>query len=177
MDYKTDGFTNRGGMILTDKDAFCEHIRLCEKAMYSLAFSIVRNDSDAGEIISESIYRAYKNLDTLKNENSFKPWILRIVHNTAVEMIRKNSKIIPMEETPDIPDDSPENDITIRLSVREAVNSLKQPYRTVVVLFYYENLSVSKIAQITSTNIGTVKKQLSRARKMLREILKEDFNG
>lgn len=58
----------------------------------------------------------------------------------------------------------------------EAVNSLKQPYRTVVVLFYYENLSVSKIAQITSTNMVTVKKQLSRARKMLREILKEDFN-
>ena len=58
-------------MILTDKDAFCEHIRLCENAMYSLAFSIVRNGSDAGEIISESIYRAYKNLDTLKNENSF----------------------------------------------------------------------------------------------------------
>ena len=157
MDYKTDGFTNRGGMILTDKDAFCEHIRLCEKAMYSLAFSIVRNDSDAGEIISESIYRAYKNLDTLKNENSFKPWILRIVHNTAVETIRKNSNIIPMEETPNIPDDSPENDITARLTVREAVNSLKQPYRTVVVLFYYENLSVSKIAQITSTNMPAVK--------------------
>ncbi len=177
MDYKSDGFTDRGGMILTDKDAFCEHIRLCEKSMYSLALSIVRNDSDAGEIISESIYRAYKNLDTLKNENSFKPWILRIVHNTAVEMIRKNSKIISMGETPDIPDDSSENDITTRLTVFEAVNCLKQPYRTVVVLFYYENLSVSKIAQITNTNMGAVKKQLSRARNMLREILKEDFNA
>lgn len=177
MDYKTDVFTDRGGMTLTDKDEFCKHIQLYEKAMYSLAFSIVRNDSDAGEIISESIYRAYKNLDTLKNENSFKPWILRIVHNTAVEMIRKNSKIITSEETPNIPDDNPENEITARLTIREAVNSLKQPYRTVVVLFYYENLSVSKIAQITSTNMPAVKKQLSRARKMLREILKEDFNG
>ena len=102
---------------------------------------------------------------------------MRIVHNTAVETIRKNSNIIPMEGTPNIPDDSPENDITVRLTVREAVNSLKQPYRTVVVLFYYENLSVLKIAQITSTNMPAVKKQLSRARKMLREILKEDFNG
>ena len=162
---------------MTDKESFCEHIRLCEKAMYSLAFSIVKNDSDAGEIISESIYRAYRNLDTLKNENSFKPWILRIVHNTAVETIRKNSKIIPMEEIPNILDDSLEKNITTRLTVCEAVNCLKQPYRTVVVLFYYENLSISKIAQITSTNIPAVKKQLSRARKMLREILKEDFNG
>ena len=162
---------------MTDKNEFCENIRLYEKSMYSLAFSIVKNNADAAEVISESILRAYKNIQTLKKADSFKPWILRIIHNTAVEMMRKNSKIIPMEETPDIPDDSPENDITIRLSVREAVNSLKQPYRTVVVLFYYENLSVSKIAQITSTNMVAVKKQLSRARKMLREILKEDFNG
>ena len=162
---------------MTDKNEFCENLRLYEKSMYSLAFSIVKNNADAAEVISESILRAYKNIQTLKKADSFKPWILRIIHNTAVEMMRKNSKIIPMEETPDIPDDSPENDITIRLSVREAVNSLKQPYRTVVVLFYYENLSVSKIAQITNTNVVTVKKQLSRARKMLLEILKEDFNG
>ena len=162
---------------MTDKNEFCENIRLYEKSMYSLAFSIVKNNADAAEVISESILRAYKNIQTLKKADSFKPWILRIIHNTAVEMMRKNSKIIPMEETPDIPDDSPENDITIRLSVREAVNSLKQPYRTVVVLFYYENLSVSKIAQITNTNVVTVKKQLSRARRMLLEILKEDFNG
>ena len=177
MDYDTDSFAYRGGLILTDKDAFCENIRLCEKAMYSLAFSIVRNESDAGEIISESIYRAYKNLGTLKNENSFKPWILRIVHNTSVEMIRKNSKIIPTETTLDNTCDSNGEDITVKLAVRDAVESLKQPYRTVVVLFYYENLSVSKIAQITNTNTVAVKKQLSRARKMLREFFKEDFNG
>lgn len=163
-------------MTLTDKDEFCEHIRLCENAMYSLAFSVVRNEYDAGEVVSEAIYRAYKNLDTLKNDNSFNVWILCIVHNTAVEMIRKNSKIIPTDEIPDTVDNNTENTIVTNIALRDAVNSLKQPYRTVVVLFYYENLSVLKIAQITGTNIVTVKKQLSRARKMLREILKEDFD-
>lgn len=175
MDHQADSFTYRGGLSLINKDEFCEHIRICEKAMYALAFSIVRNEFDAGEIISESIYRAYKNLHTLKNENSFKPWILRIVHNTAVELIRKNSKITPMDELPDTADDSTENEITTKLVLRDAVESLKQPYRTVVVLFYYESLSVPKIAQITSTNIVAVKQQLTRARKMLRDILKEDF--
>lgn len=163
-------------MTLTDKDEFCEHIRLCENAMYSLAFSVVKNEYDAGEVVSEAIYRAYKNLDTLKNDNLFNVWILRIVHNTAVEMIRKNSKIIPTDEIPDTVDNNTENTMVTNIALRDAVNSLKQTYRTVVVLFYYENLSVLKIAQITGTNIVTVKKQLSRARKMLREILKEDFN-
>lgn len=160
---------------MTDKDAFCEHIRLCENAMYSLAFSILRNEADAGEAISEAIYRAYKNLDTLKNDNFFKPWILSIVHNTAIEMIRKNSRIVPINEVINIADESSENDISMRLTIRQAAESLRQPYRTVFILFYYEDLSTSKIAQITGTNIVAVKKQLSRARKMLREILEEDF--
>lgn len=160
---------------MTDKDEFCENIRLCEKAMYALAFSIVKNESDAGEVISESIYRAYKNLDSLKNKKSFKSWILRIVHNTAVELIRKDSKIIPMEEVEYADNIGADSGIITRLTLRDAVQSLKQPYQTVVVLFYYENLSVSKIANITSTNTAAVKKQLSRARQMLKEILKEDF--
>lgn len=162
---------------MTDKDVFCENIRLCERAMYALAFSVVRNDSDAADVISESIYRAYRNLHTLKNDDSFKPWLLRIVHNTAVELIRKNSKIITVDEVPDIPSEGCEGDITVRLALRDAVNSLKLPYRTVVILFYYENLSIVKIAQITGSNVASVKKQLSRARSMLREILKEDFNS
>lgn len=145
--------------------------------MYSLAFSIVKNDSDAGEVISESIYRAYKNLNTLKSEAAFKPWILRIVHNTAVETIRKNSKIMLMQELTDTADSNCESQITTRLSLKEAVDSLKQPYRTVIVLFYFENLSTANIAKITGSNIPAVKKQLSRARSMLREILKEDFTN
>ena len=177
MDCKTNHLTFWGGLSLTEKDAFCEQIRRCDKAMYSLAFSIVRNEADAGAVISEAIYRAYKNLNTLKNRKAFQPWILRIVHNTAVEMIRKNSKIIPIDEMEDTVGEANEYDITTRLALRDAVKSLKQPYRTVVILFYYENLSVTDIAQITDTSYITVKKQLSRARKMLREILKEDCNG
>lgn len=161
---------------MTDKDEFCEGIRLCEKEMYSLAFSIVRNEADAGEVISEAIYRAYNNLASLKNKKSFRPWILKIVHNTAVEMIRKNSRLIYMEEIETPADDGTENHLTTKLALHDAVESLKQPYRTVVVLLYYENLSVSEIAQITGTNVLAVRQQLSRARKMLREILKEEFS-
>ena len=162
---------------MTDKDAFCRHIRLCEKAMYALAFSLVRNESDAAEVIGESVYRAFSSLHTLKNDAAFKPWVLRIVHNTAVEMLRKNAKVTPMEELPDAADDSDEHDVATKLALRDAVEHLQPPYRTVVILFYYENLSVAQIAQIRSTNMLAVRQQLSRARKMLREILKEDFVG
>lgn len=143
--------------------------------MYALAYSVVRNEHDAGDVVGESILRAFTNLNTLKNDRSFKPWILRIVHNTAVELIRKNVSTVDIEDQNDIADETNKSDITTRLVLRDAVESLKQPYRTVVVLFYYENLSVTKIAQITDTNIVAVRQQLSRARRQLREMLKEDF--
>lgn len=178
MDNQQNFDAYRGGIILIDKDEFCERVRTYENSMYALAFSILKNESDAGEAVCESIYRAYKNIDDLKNKNSFKPWILRIVHNTAVEMIRKNSKVIlSMDAVEDKGYDGAENTITTQIALKEAINKLKPDYRTAIVLFYYENLSVSKIASVTGANIVSVKKRLSRARKALQEILKEDFNA
>ena len=161
---------------MIDKENFCEHIRQQENAMYSLAFSVVKNDADAAEIISESIFRAYRKIDTLKNENAFKPWILRIVHNTAVEFVRKNAKIVSMD-TIDLADEDVENHLLTTISLQEAVKSLKQPYRTVVTLYYYEEFSIAQIAKITDTSMVTVKQRLFRARKQLREILKEGFEN
>lgn len=159
---------------MLDKDTFCEQIRLCENAMYKLAFSIVKNDADATEIISESIFRAYKSWDSLKSAQAFKAWILRIVHNTSVEFIRKNSRIIPFDEA-ELHEYGEESRLVTSISLKRAVENLAQPYRTVVVLYYYEDLSILQIAKITDTAIVTVKQRLSRARKQLRELLKEDF--
>lgn len=161
--------------MVVDKEEFCDNVRQCERAMYTLAYSIVKNEADAGEIISESIFRAYKNINSLKKKESFKPWMLKIVHNTAVEMIRKNAKITTSDDTDRSVQEGHENNTTTRLIIREAISGLKQPYRTVVILFYYENFSITDIAKITGTNIIAVKQQLSRARKMLKEVLKEEF--
>lgn len=164
-------------MLLTDKEIFCNQIRLYEKAMYSLAYSIVKNETDAGEVLSESIFRAYKKMDTLRDDNAFKPWVLRIVYNTAVELIRTDSKTAAAEPA-DIPTASPDSTIETKISLEAALNTLKQPYRTAVILYYYEDMTISQIAKITGAAQATVKQRLSRARKQLKEALKEDFaNG
>lgn len=153
---------------------FCENIRMYEGSMYALVYSLVRNESDAAEIISESIYRAYAHLDTLRAWDRFKPWILRIAHNTAVEMMRRRSAI-SLETVEEASDDGNENELIARLDVCRAVNSLKEPYRTVIQLFYYESLSVSVIAGITGSSIPAVKQQLTRARRMLMSVLQEGY--
>ena len=159
---------------MMQKQQFCDAIRLYENAMYAVAFSIVQNDADAAEVLSESVYRAYKNLSKLRNENAFKSWLLHIVHNTAIEEVRKQGRHIYMDTLPDEGvDTNVEN--TTKLALHDAVEQLKQPYQTVTILFYYENLTTQEIAEVTEIAETTVRKQLSRARTMLKEILKEDF--
>ncbi len=159
---------------MIDKDTFCRLVRQNEKAMYSVAFSILSNESDAADAISEAIYRAYKSLDTLKNEYAFKPWILRIVRNCAVELVRSNKNLLSIDDV-EVEESSGENDIVTALTLRKAVEQLKQPYKEVVVLYYYEDLSITQISKITGASVVTAKQQLSRARKMLRDMLMETF--
>ena len=142
--------------------------------MYSVAFSVLSNESDAADAISESIYRAYKSLDTLNNIYAFKPWLLRIVRNCAVELVRSNKNLLSIDDV-EVEESSSENEIVTALTLREAVEQLKQPYREVVVLFYFEDLSIAQISKITGASVVTAKQQLSRARKMLREMLMETF--
>ncbi len=159
---------------MIDKDTFCRLVRQNEKAMYSVSFSILSNESDAADAISEALYRAYKNLDTLKNEYAFKPWILRIVRNCAVELVRSNKNLLSIDDV-EVEESSGENDIVTALTLRKAVEQLKQPYKEVVVLYYYEDLSIAQISKITGASVVTTKQQLSRARKMLRDMLMETF--
>ena len=132
------------------------------------------NESDAADAISESIYRAYKNLDTLNNIYAFKPWLLRIVRNCAVELVRSNKNLLSIDDV-EVEESSSENEIVTALTLRKAVEQLKQPYREVVVLYYFEDLSIAQISKITGASVVTAKQQLSRARKMLREMLMETF--
>ena len=159
---------------MIDKEEFCNKIKQCEVSMYYLAYSIVKNKDDASDVINESILKAYEKLDKLKNEEVFKSWILRIVHNTAIELIRKNKDVINIEEVNNTLEVKESSDVETKLTLRDAINKLKNPYREVIILFYYEDFSTEKISKITNSNIITVRKQLSRARKQLKAILKEE---
>lgn len=158
------------------KEDFCENIRLCENAMYALAFSILKNEDDTADAISESILKAYCSIGQLKNQHAFKPWMLKIVHHTCVEMLRKRPATLDIDEQYDLADDNSSKDLSTKLVLNAAVKRLSQPYQTVVILYYYENMPVSDIAKVTGASVIAVKKQLSRAREMLRTSLnKEDF--
>lgn len=154
-----------------EKDWFCRNVRQCQNGLYHLAISILKNESDAQDAIQETLLKAYDHLNDLKQKNKFKPWLMRILINTAYEMLRKRKNTEEISEWTEPPADSP--DLNTRITLWDTVQSLPAGYRTVIVLYYYENLTVKEIGKITDLTPDTVKKRLSRARERLKAALKE----
>ena len=89
--------------------------------------------------------------------------------NTSFEILKNTKNYLDIEE---------ENiqaekiDIETNLTLWETVQNLSQPYRTVITLFYYEDMSIKEISKITGNSTDTIKKQLSRGREKIKEVIK-----
>lgn len=154
--------------MLNLKNWFCDNIKNLENGMYRLSYSILKNEEDAKDAVQEAIYNAYKNLETLKDKRKFKSWIYKIVANTSFEILRNKKNYIDIEQ---------ENiaaekiDIDTNLTLWKAVQGLEQPYRTTITLFYYEDMSIKEISEITGSKVDAIKKQLSRGRDKIKEVI------
>lgn len=158
-----------------DKEWFCDSIQTYQNSMYTLAIGILKNEDDAQDVIQDTILKAYSNLDSLRNRNKFKQWVMQILANTAYELLRKRKPTSDIDEQWDLQEPEKGIDISTKLTLRETVDSLPVLYRTVIILFYYENMSVKEIAVVTNTQPVTVRQQLLRARKLLKERLSKEI--
>ena len=161
---------------MTDKEFFCAQISQCEKRMYPLAYGILKNPDDAADAVQDAVIKAYTSLHTLRSRSQFSPWILRIVHNTAISQLRRQADTEDLDAQWDLAAQEHSVDTETKLTVWDAIQKLRLPYRLVIILFYYDNCSVEQICKITSTPATVVRQQLTRGRKMLAAMLnKEDF--
>ena len=142
--------------------------------LFRIAFARTQSRSDAEDIVQETWVRYFRAAPELESEEHRKAWLLRVCINCANSFLtsawRRHSA--PLDET--LPGGgSPESD---RLDVLAAVRALPDKYRTVVHLFYYEELSVREIAEIVGAREAAVKTQLHRARQMLKEKLGGEYD-
>lgn len=158
-----------------DKEAFCNLIRLNKVAVYRVAKAILNKEEDIEDAVSESILKAYKNIQTLKDEAFFKTWLIRIVINESNNLYKKRSKEIAVDK--DHFKNIKVNDNYKDLSLYNAINSLDEDLRITTILFYFEDMKYKDIAKLLNVKEGTVKSRLSRAKQKLYNILKEDING
>ena len=154
--------------MLNLKNWFCDNIKNLENGMYRLSYSILKNEEDAQDAVQEAIYNAYKKLETLKDKRKFKSWIYKIVTNTSFEILRNKKNYIDIEQE-NIAEEK--IDIDTNLTLWKAVQGLEQPYRTTITLFYYEDMSIKEISEITGSKVDAIKKQLSRGRDKIKEVI------
>ena len=153
-------------------DELEKKIRKYSSMVYKIAFSILKNNEDSDEIYQETFIKLYKNFNKLKNDEHMKYWLIRVTINNCKMLLRKRKKEIITQLDENISaKEMGKNDVL------EIVNGLPEKYRIVIFLFYYENYKVNEISKILRIREGTIKSQLSRARNLLKEMLKEEFDN
>lgn len=139
------------------------------EGMYRLAYTYVRNEEDALDIVQESAYRAIKHSAAVKKEGYIKTWLWRIVMNTAVDFIRRNRR----ETATDMVLETGQEDIYQDFDTLEALKILDEKERAVVVLRFFEEQKLTEIAEVLNENVNTVKTILYRSLRKLKIELTE----
>lgn len=160
-----------------DEQTFSTLIESVKLKLYKTGMAILKNDDDTCDAIQETLMAAYQKYDTLRNKEYFTTWIIRIMINKCYDIIRKNKKVVDInQKITDIT--SPYYEMYCEESeVEQILNKIDSDLKVVAILYYYDDLSVSEIAQTLNIPEGTVKSRLSRARKSISEIYQLEEGG
>lgn len=155
------------------KPAYGELIKLYQTYLYKTAFLYLKNETDSLDAVQECVTKGLLGIGKLKEPAYFKTWITRILINCIYQDKRK-TPVVSFEEY--------QEKITEyylieeKIDLYDAIDSLRAEYKTVIILFYFQELKIREIAQIMKIPEGSVKAYLYRAKKEIRKILFEEEN-
>lgn len=141
---------------------------------FRFAYSYMKNREDAEDVVSESIIKALKSVKSLKDEDNIKPWFYKIIVNTALNNLKKRSKIVYINND-ELDAEKGKNDDYSALSFESLTEKLDVRYKGIIVMRFFENMSIKEIAQTLDINENTVKTRLYRGLEILRIQLGDDF--
>jgi RNA polymerase sigma-70 factor (ECF subfamily) len=166
---------------LGDISSFNELYKIYSKNALGTAYLIAGQKTLAEDIVHEAFIQCFQSIKSLKNVETFDVWFYKIVTRTGWRMINKNKSDISLDEIETenclyISSHKDEiNNNETKLLLYEALDKLSIPLRTVIVLHYYNDMTIKDIAKILGCFEGTVKSRLHNARKQLKQILGESL--
>jgi RNA polymerase sigma-70 factor, ECF subfamily len=166
-----------------DVSAFSELVEAHQALVFGTALRLVRDREEAAEVSNRTFFKAYRSLADYDPNRPFRPWLLRIAANEALNALRGRTRQaahavtgeaaeIELEQAPGGPDPAevaPRHEQTD--AVRAAVERLPDSMRLVTVLRYFDDLSYAEIAEVTGQTVNAVGVTLLRARDRLRHEL------
>jgi len=158
-----------------DRDAFRSLVEREQVAVYRVCLRILGRPHDAEDVAQESFLMAYRSLGSYRGDGPLGGWLMRIAMRQAYRRLgqRRETSELPSE----LPLGSPDDPLASTLAgerqreIRLAVAALKEPYREVVALRFFGEMSLEEIAATTRRPLNTVKTHLRRGLERLRPIL------
>lgn len=166
-----------------DMDAFNDLYKKYSPQAFRTAYLITGSREFAEDIVQETFVKCYYEVHNLKDPKAFKAWFYRILTNLCWRLKPKEKYHISIDELSDKGLDIFQSEMgledsleakELRKIVREAINTLEPSLKTVIILYYFNNLSIREIAKVMKCFEGTVKSRLYYARKGLMRIIENN---
>jgi len=160
-----------------DRNAFSELVRTHSQGVLNVIYRMCGSMQIAEDAAQETFIQAWLRLPSYRLKSSLRNWLYRIAVNSAIDMLRKEKRILPGEiEDLNLKDSEPGPEAMVASSertelVQEAVLTLPDASRAVLVLREFEGFSYQEISESLEIPIGTVMSRLNYARKILKEKL------
>ncbi|WP_338912631.1 sigma-70 family RNA polymerase sigma factor [Clostridium perfringens] len=158
-----------------NKESFGILIKNNKEYLYKMAFLYVKDEQDALEVIHETIYRAFLNIEKLKKAKFFNTWITRILINVSIDFLKKKGKNEMLDESTPIIKEKCEISTEEKLDLYNAIDLLNDNYKTVIIMMYFNDIKIKDISKVMEIPENTVKTYLRRAKQALGEVLKEGY--
>jgi RNA polymerase sigma factor (sigma-70 family) len=170
-----------------NQKAYEELFKRYKDAIFFMLLKMVNNKNDAEDLTFEAFGKAFRNIKQYSPKYAFSTWLFKIASNNCIDFLRKkkgntisidgrddseNERTIPLESNTLNPEQEFIKDQKAKI-MRSEVGRLKERYRRLIELRYFEEFSYEEIAKELNLPIGTVKAQLFRARELLFNTLKD----
>lgn len=171
------------GMIAGETESFDRLMELYQKEALRAAYLISGNYADSEDIVQETFVSCYLNRNQLKDPERFRGWFYRTLSRTAWKICKKKKREQPVEEI--FPEEKPGPSQVLSKVIRDeeerelygAIAKLPVKQRTVIVLYYFNQMSIKEIAKTLGTMEGTVKSRLFHGKARIKELLTEGQKG
>ncbi len=166
-----------------DTNAFAYLVDKYKDMVYSLAYKMTKNREEAEEISQDTFIKAFKNLNKFKGDSKFSTWLYRIVYHAALDSIKKNKNNNSTFEINEVTYNQIKSVEDILQGIErkerakimnECLLKLPEEERSIIWMFYYDELSLKEIIEVTKISEANVKVKLHRARKKLLTIVEKN---
>lgn len=156
-------------------EAFGTLVERYDRAVYHLCLRTVRDADEARDCTQEAFFKAFRSLHTFKPGAKFSTWIFSIAYHACCDRLSRRKRY-SSEEAPERADPALGPASLTELAdeartLRSAIDSLPEKYRTVITLYHLQGRQYDEIARVLDLPMGTVKTHLFRAKEMLRKNL------